>query len=54
MFYHPYNTNSVDEVLKDADVVHHCMNGLSKAVMKKERARFDKLCAEFGLGGNYK
>ena len=44
----------MDEVLKDADVVHHCMNDLSKAVKEKEQARFDNLCAEFGLGGNYK
>ena len=39
----------MDEVLKDADVIHHCMNDLSKPVKEKEQARFDKLCAEFGL-----
>ena len=39
----------MDEVLKDADVIHHCMNDLSKAVKEKEQARFDKLCAEFGM-----
>ena len=39
----------MDEVLKDADVIHHCMNDLSKAVKEKEQARFGKLCAEFGL-----
>lgn len=39
----------MDEVLKDADVIHHCMNDLSKAVNKKEQARFEKLCAEFGI-----
>ena len=39
----------MDEVLKDADVIHHCMNDLSKPVKEKERARFDKLCAEFGF-----
>ena len=38
-----------DEVLKDADVIHHCMNDLSKPIKEKEQARFDKLCAEFGL-----
>ena len=39
----------MDEVLKDADVIHHCMNDLSKSIKEKEQARFDKLCAEFGL-----
>ena len=39
----------MDEVLKDADVIHHCMNDLSKPVKEKEHARFDKLCAEFGM-----
>ena len=39
----------MDEALKDADVIHHCMNDLSKAVKEKEQTRFDKLCEEFGL-----
>ncbi len=39
----------MDEVLKDADVIHHCMNDLSKPVKEKEQARFDKLCGEFGF-----
>ena len=39
----------MDEVLKDADVIHHCMNDLAKPVKEKEQARFDKLCAEFGF-----
>lgn len=39
----------MDEVLKDADVIHHCMNDLSKPVKEKEQARFDRLCAEFGM-----
>lgn len=39
----------MDEVLKDADVIHHCMNDLAKPVKEKEQARFDKLCAEFGM-----
>ncbi len=39
----------MDEVLKDADVIHHCMNDLSKAIKEKEQARFDKLCKEFGM-----
>ena len=39
----------MDEVLKDADVVHHCMNDLSKPIKEKEQVRFDNLCAEFGI-----
>lgn len=39
----------MDEVLKDADVIHHCMNDLSKPVKEKEQTRFHKLCAEFGM-----
>lgn len=39
----------MDEVLKDADVIHHCMNDISKPVKDKERARFEKLCSEFGM-----
>ncbi len=39
----------MDEVLKDADVIHHCMNDLSKDIKEKERARFDDLCIEFGM-----
>lgn len=40
---------SMDEVLKDADVIHHCMNDLSKPIKDKEQARFANLCAEFGM-----
>ena len=39
----------MDELLKDADVIHHCMNDLSKPIKEKEQERFDKLCVEFGL-----
>lgn len=39
----------MDEVLKDADVIHHCMNDLSKPIKEKEQARFEKLCTEFGM-----
>ena len=38
-----------DEVLKDADVIHHCFNDLSKDVKEKEQARFDSLCKELML-----
>ncbi len=39
----------MDEVLKDADVVHHCMNDLAKEVKAKEKARYESICNEFGL-----
>lgn len=45
-----YSVDSpMDEVLKDADVIHHCMNDLSKKVKDKEQARFASLCEEFGM-----
>ena len=37
----------MDEALKDADVIHHCMNDLSKAVKDKEKYRVESLCREF-------
>ena len=39
----------MEEALKDADVIHHCMNDPSKAVKDKEKARFESLCREFGM-----
>ena len=39
----------MEEALKDADVIHHCMNDLSKEVKEKEKVRFENLCREFGL-----
>lgn len=45
-----YKSGSYDDhAHKGADVIHHCMNDLSKPVKDKERARFDSLCAEFGM-----
>ncbi|SDB49952.1 HD domain-containing protein [Butyrivibrio sp. INlla16] len=41
--------SAMDECLKDADVIHHCMNDLSKEVKDKEKARFENLCKEFGM-----
>ena len=41
--------SSMDEVLKDADVIHHCLNDPSKAVKEKEKARYEALCIEFGM-----
>ena len=39
----------MDEVLKDADVIDHCLKDSSKPVKEKEQARYDKLCAEFRM-----
>ncbi len=39
----------MDEGLKDADVIDHCLKDSSKPVKEKEQARYDKLCAEFGI-----
>ena len=40
----------MDEVLKDADVIHHSLADPTKDVKAHEQARYDKLCGEFGLG----
>ena len=39
----------MDEVLKDADVMHHTFNNLAKPVKEKELARYRALRKEFGL-----
>ena len=39
----------MDELLKDADVIHHCLNDVAKPVKEKEQKRFESICAEFGL-----
>ena len=39
----------MDELLKDADVIHHCFNDVSKPVKEKEQARYESVCKEFGL-----
>lgn len=53
MIYHHDNKliidSPYDEALKDADVIHHCLNDLSKPIKEKEQKRFDSLCEEFGL-----
>ncbi len=38
-----------DEVLKDADVIHHSLGDPTKEVKEHEKARYEKLCAEFGF-----
>ena len=45
--FHFYTDN--EAALKDADVIHHCMNDLAKEVKEKEKARFAALCEEFGM-----
>ena len=39
----------MDEVLKDADVIHHTLGDPTKEVKVHEKARYEKLCAEFGF-----
>lgn len=39
----------MDELLKDADVIHHCLNDVAKPVKEKEQARFEDICREFGM-----
>ncbi len=39
----------MDELLKDADVIHHTLNDTSKAIKEKEQARYDRIMAELGL-----
>ncbi len=39
----------MDEVLKDADVLHHTLGDPTKEVKVHEQARYEKLCEEFGL-----
>ena len=42
----------MDEVLKDADVIHHSLGDPTKEVKPHELERYRKLCEEFGLGGD--
>ena len=39
----------VDEVLKDADVIHHSLGDPTKEVKAHEQARYEKLTEEFGF-----
>ena len=39
----------MDELLKDADVIHHTLNDSSKAVKEKEQDRYEALCKELEL-----
>ncbi|MBQ6482678.1 MAG: hypothetical protein IJI45_16330, partial [Anaerolineaceae bacterium] len=37
------------EVLKDADVIDHCLTDPTKEIKEKERSRYEKLCRDFRL-----
>ena len=39
----------MDEVLKDADVIHHSLGDPTKEIKAHERERYDRLCEEFGM-----
>ena len=39
----------MDEVLKDADVIHHSLDDPTKEVKEHEKERYEKLCREFGI-----
>lgn len=39
----------MDEVLKDADVIHHSLGDPTKEVKEHEKERYEKLCGEFGF-----
>ena len=39
----------MDEVLKDADVIHHSLSDPTKEVKPHEQDRYAKLCEEFGF-----
>ena len=44
------NTDSdFAEILKDADVIDHCLTDPTKEIKDKERPRYEKLCMEFDL-----
>jgi len=40
--------SSMDEVLKDADVIDHSLTDPTKEVKSHEAARYARLCDEFG------
>ena len=40
---------ALDEILKDADVLHHTLSDPAKEVKEHEKERYTALCAELGL-----
>ncbi|SDB06742.1 HD domain-containing protein [Butyrivibrio sp. INlla16] len=39
----------MDELLKDGDVIDHCLKDSSKPVKEKEQKRYDSICKELGI-----
>ena len=39
----------MDEILKDADVIHHSLGDPTKEIKPHELARYNRLCSEFGF-----
>lgn len=39
----------MDEILKDADVIHHSLGDPTKDIKPHEQERYEKLCNEFGF-----
>jgi uncharacterized protein len=39
----------MDELLKDADVISHCLNDPAKKIKEKEQVRYDNLTKELGM-----
>ena len=39
----------MDEILKDADVIHHSLGDPTKEIKPHELERYRKLCAELGM-----
>ena len=39
----------MDEILKDADVIHHALGDPTKEIKPHELARYNRLCSEFGF-----
>ncbi len=39
----------MDEILKDADVIHHSLSDPTKEVKEHEQERYEKLCRELGM-----
>ena len=51
--WHHDDKESIDspfaEILKDADVIDHCLTDPTNEIKEKERSRYEKLCLEFRL-----
>ena len=43
------NGSAMDEILKDADMIHHALGDPSKEWYAKKLERYQRLCSEFGV-----